>query len=238
MERWDAITRRGWEDVKTRISRVSSLLKLKLCLINGTINYFRSFVTIHCKLKQNSVLFVGLYRWPCRSSGGYSTASHRGGPGHVLRDLWWTKRHWSMLCPSTSVSPAKHSTDCFSLIIQDLYIRLAVASVIVDSFYFTPTPPPQIVESGMLTGHVRFAFTMIMQPSQNVVSSSSWLLFPLGHTSADVKMISLTYRIGNGEVMNVWSGPPTPYIAVLCLIKGRDNFIFTYRAHLERRVDK
>jgi hypothetical protein len=32
--------------------------------------------------------------------------------GQVIRDLWWTKRHWEMFSLSTSVSPAKHSTDC------------------------------------------------------------------------------------------------------------------------------
>jgi hypothetical protein len=31
-------------------------------------------------------------------------------------DLWWTKRHWGMFSPSTSVSPANHSTK-FSIII-------------------------------------------------------------------------------------------------------------------------
>jgi hypothetical protein len=40
-----------------------------------------------------------------------ASASHRGGPG-----LWWTKRHWGRFSPSTSVSPANHSTD-FSIII-------------------------------------------------------------------------------------------------------------------------
>jgi hypothetical protein len=30
--------------------------------------------------------------------------------------LWWTKQHWGRFSPSTSVSPANHSTD-FSIII-------------------------------------------------------------------------------------------------------------------------
>jgi hypothetical protein len=45
--------------------------------------------------------------------------SHRGGPGsHTdsMWGLWWTKRHWGRFSPSTSVSPANHSTD-FSIII-------------------------------------------------------------------------------------------------------------------------
>jgi hypothetical protein len=38
-------------------------------------------------------------------------------PGVVTWDLWWTKRHWGRFSPSTSVSPANRSTDCFTLII-------------------------------------------------------------------------------------------------------------------------
>jgi hypothetical protein len=49
--------------------------------------------------------------------GGESPASHRGGPGQVMWDLWWTKRHWGMFSPSISVSPTNHSTDSFTLII-------------------------------------------------------------------------------------------------------------------------
>jgi hypothetical protein len=58
----------------------------------------------------------------CRSSGGHWLASHRGDPGssreHVNWDLWWTKRHWNRFSPSTSVSPATHSTDCSTLVIM------------------------------------------------------------------------------------------------------------------------
>jgi hypothetical protein len=33
-------------------------------------------------------------------------------------DLWWTKWHWGMFSPSTSVSPANpHSTNCSITII-------------------------------------------------------------------------------------------------------------------------
>jgi hypothetical protein len=38
-------------------------------------------------------------------------------PGHVVWDLWWTKQKWGRFYPSTSVSPAKHSSDCSTLII-------------------------------------------------------------------------------------------------------------------------
>jgi hypothetical protein len=46
-------------------------------------------------------------------------ASHSGGPGSRTGNMWglWcTKRHWGRFSPSTSVSPANHSTD-FSIII-------------------------------------------------------------------------------------------------------------------------
>jgi hypothetical protein len=39
-------------------------------------------------------------------------------PGQVMWDLWWIKRHWCWFSPSTSVSPANHSTDCCTLIIR------------------------------------------------------------------------------------------------------------------------
>jgi hypothetical protein len=49
----------------------------------------------------------------------YVLASDRGGTGSLpgsMWGLWWTKRHWGRLSPSTSVSPANHSTN-FSIII-------------------------------------------------------------------------------------------------------------------------
>jgi hypothetical protein len=58
-------------------------------------------------------------KWPCRSSSGWSLASHRAGPGShpgIMWGLWWTKRHWGKFSPSISVSLANHSTN-FSIII-------------------------------------------------------------------------------------------------------------------------
>jgi hypothetical protein len=37
-------------------------------------------------------------------------------PGQVMWDLRWIKWHWSRFSPSTSVSPANHSSDCCTLI--------------------------------------------------------------------------------------------------------------------------
>jgi hypothetical protein len=43
-------------------------------------------------------------------------ASHRGGPGLVMWDLWWTKWRWGRFSPSTSVSPANlHSINCSTI---------------------------------------------------------------------------------------------------------------------------
>jgi hypothetical protein len=58
--------------------------------------------------------------WPCRSSSGFSLASHRGGPGSrpgSMWGLWWTKRHWGTFSPSTSVSLANHHSTNLSIII-------------------------------------------------------------------------------------------------------------------------
>jgi hypothetical protein len=76
---------------------------------------------------------------PCCSSGDYSPVSHHGDPGQVMWDLWWTTRNWERFFPSSSVSPAKHSTDCSTLIIiRGWYKRPVVASVIVDSVPLHP----------------------------------------------------------------------------------------------------
>jgi hypothetical protein len=51
-------------------------------------------------------------------------------------DLRWTKQHWDRCPPSTSVYPAKRSTDSSTLIIhlhRDEYNRPVIASVIVDA---------------------------------------------------------------------------------------------------------
>lgn len=46
-----------------------------------------------------------LDRWTCNTSGSQSPASKGGGQGSIqgqdMRDLWWTKRHWSMFQSST-----------------------------------------------------------------------------------------------------------------------------------------
>jgi hypothetical protein len=52
----------------------------------------------------------------CRSSSGWSLASHRGGPGSHVGFVVQKKRHWGRFPPSTSASPANHSTN-FSIII-------------------------------------------------------------------------------------------------------------------------
>jgi hypothetical protein len=57
---------------------------------------------------------------PCRSSSGYSLASHRGWPASLrssMWGLWWTKRHWGRFSPSTSVSSANHHSINFFIII-------------------------------------------------------------------------------------------------------------------------
>jgi hypothetical protein len=49
--------------------------------------------------------FTPLYRLGC--SSGKSLASHRGGPGLVMWDLWWIKWRWGRFSQSTSVSPCQ-----------------------------------------------------------------------------------------------------------------------------------
>jgi hypothetical protein len=53
------------------------------------------------------ILIASCLQSPCHTSGGYSPASHRGGPiwspCKVMWELWWTKWHWGRFSPSTSV---------------------------------------------------------------------------------------------------------------------------------------
>jgi hypothetical protein len=79
------------------------------------------FLSVGKSVGVETVKFSGtlILTSPCRSSSGYSLASHRGGPGlrpGSMWGLWWTKRHWGRFSPSTSVSPANHFTN-FSIII-------------------------------------------------------------------------------------------------------------------------
>jgi hypothetical protein len=67
------------------------------------------------------------FKRPCHRSGGYSLASHVGGPGSILGqvmwDLWWTKWHWGRFSPSISLPPANSSsTDCSTVIIYHLVL--------------------------------------------------------------------------------------------------------------------
>jgi hypothetical protein len=40
--------------------------------------------------------------------------------------LWWTKRRWGRFYASTSVSPATHSTDCYTLLIIIIIIIIII----------------------------------------------------------------------------------------------------------------
>jgi hypothetical protein len=62
--------------------------------------------------------------------------------------LWWTKRRWGRFSPSTSVSPANHSTN-FSIIIitRGWHNRLLVAAV--PSGPWIPPPPTMQIKKKM-----------------------------------------------------------------------------------------
>jgi hypothetical protein len=53
--------------------------------------------------------------------------------------LWWTKRHWGRFSPSTSVSPANHSTDFSIIIITRGWHNRPVSGRSVE---WTLIPPP------------------------------------------------------------------------------------------------
>jgi hypothetical protein len=70
----------------------------------------------------SSLIYYSAISSSCLMSTAWNwhTTSHPGGPGSrpgSMWGLWWTKRHWGRFSPSTSVSPANHSTDFFIIII-------------------------------------------------------------------------------------------------------------------------
>jgi hypothetical protein len=56
-------------------------------------------------------------------------------------DLWWTKIHWGRFCPSTSDSPANHSTDCSTLIIIIIRGRYSRSTNALSNRGLGSTPP-------------------------------------------------------------------------------------------------
>jgi hypothetical protein len=56
-------------------------------------------------------------------------AYHRGSPGLVMQDLWWTKWRWGRVSLSTSISPANsRSTNCSTIINYHLQLVQQVGS--------------------------------------------------------------------------------------------------------------
>jgi hypothetical protein len=53
--------------------------------------------------------------------------------------LWWTKRHWGRFSPSTSVSPANHSTDFPIIIITRGWQNRPLVAAVPSGPWF---PPP------------------------------------------------------------------------------------------------
>jgi hypothetical protein len=47
---------------------------------------------------------IRVFERPCHCSGGLCPASHRGGPGQSLWDLWWTEWQWDRFSPGSSIS--------------------------------------------------------------------------------------------------------------------------------------
>jgi hypothetical protein len=77
---------------------------------------------VGCRILRQQLCRVSYFIGPRHSSGGYSPASHRGGPGlkpgsgHVgfCDGQNWC---WGRFSPRTSVSPANLHSSCFSIII-------------------------------------------------------------------------------------------------------------------------
>jgi hypothetical protein len=69
--------------------------------------------------------------------------------------LWWTKRHWGRFPPSTSVSPANHSTDFSIIIITQGWHNRPLSGQSVE---WTLIPPPTMqIKKKMITIRVLHA---------------------------------------------------------------------------------
>jgi hypothetical protein len=110
--KWPVAKESAWEPLIYELTASHSIpLNWKL----------KMFCVCRTKYGTQKSLLISWAPWLFRSSDCYSLASHRGGPGskpgHVTCDVCMTKPHCGRFCPSTSASPAKHSTDCSTLII-------------------------------------------------------------------------------------------------------------------------
>jgi hypothetical protein len=104
-----------------------------LCIIYGSHLPANEYQRQHCVVPRTSSKFLTscvavqqlrrlVAGFPPWWEGGYSPASHHGGPGsspgQVMWDLWLTKWYWGRCSPSTSVFPDNsHSTDCSTFVI-------------------------------------------------------------------------------------------------------------------------
>jgi hypothetical protein len=85
---------------------------------------------------------VTLHLRPCRSSAvrrWLPTAAARVRVRAACGGLWWTRRHWGRFSPSTSVSPANHSTDFSIIIITRGWHKRPISGRSVE---WTLIPPP------------------------------------------------------------------------------------------------
>jgi hypothetical protein len=94
---------------------------------------------------------------PCRSSSGQMLASHCGVPGSLpgsMWGLWWTKRHWGRFSPSTSVSPANHSTNFSPIIINRGWRNRSLLAAVPSGPNWT-LPPTIRIRTGLVSSWTR-----------------------------------------------------------------------------------
>jgi hypothetical protein len=115
---------------------------------------------------------------PCHSSGSWLPASHNSGlcssPGKVMWDLWWTKWHWRQVFFEYCSSPAKHSTDCSTLVIIHYHpglVQLASSGLSSNGLNYTPLQKEngKLIEIGV-TGEGTSIFLYM-------VRGRTWILF-------------------------------------------------------------
>jgi hypothetical protein len=147
--------RRGKEVVHKQFVTSSFYFPIKFChcsMWNWQVLCLMLFVLpqVHFHIipvASKSCPFAYLFKPCAMQTGGVEciAPSHRGGPGSRTGSMWgfwWTKWHWGRFSPSTSVSPANHSTDFSSIILTRGWHNRPLSGRSVEWTFIPPPPPP------------------------------------------------------------------------------------------------
>jgi hypothetical protein len=93
--------------------------------------------------------------------------------------LWWAKRHWGRFSPSTSVSPANHSTNFSSIIITRGWHNRPMVAAVRSGLNWTPAPTIPIKKIRCYGNQLTYTQTFILPLKvtlnvQTISTMESW----------------------------------------------------------------